>query len=919
MNNNIIKFQLPFTDSEYKVNPEAFDATLKSEYRNGRDVTLTFDAPVTTIGSYAVEVKGCIIPDPLTSLELPDSVESINGRSFGHISPKKIKFHLLDENGLVISNGILMAIFAYHPEKIIIPEGVTSIGTHVIDRHHKALECEVVFPKSLRRIEHHAFDGCLCKYKLNQGLEYVGEAALRGLQNKTLTIPTSVKHIDDYGFAQAPVAKKIVIKHKIKHIGRGAFGSSPTKLKKVEGVYASEDGLMLINDDILLRGVTNQDSRITIPAEIRIIDELSMTFCKAPISLPDGLVEIRSGAFGGSCKNWYGGRELHIPESVERIEDKAFVNAYFSNVSGKYTTPDGNYVIVNGRLVYASPNVKNRVDIPEGTESIAPYAFMLQTVLNFDNCFPQCFNILNLPASIKSIDKLAFGWGREPQPINIYTIIINSVTPFDWNMECITQKANIFVPDESVEAFRVAYPDRASMIKGKSEFKDTVDVEVDNIRFTYQGTTLTCIQSDYTIEEIEIPEQTEEIADNLKIQVIKKSDIKKITFPESLRRIGNSAFKHCEKLQSVTFPESLRRIGNSAFEYCDKLRSVKFPDNLQEIGDKCFAHCGLRSLIIPNGVKSIGKEAFHSNNMKKVKLGKGLEHIGENTFSQCYNLKSIEGKFTSNNGKMLVCDGILIWASCEDGEDLIIPEGVVKLPEWCFISRSINRMVIPDSVREIPKYFYRYSVNTLVLPQSIEVIAPEFLEEAKIGKFEGKFAALDGRLLINGNQLLGVARKDFQEDDTIVIPDYVEVIGERAFHGRYNFKCGLIVLPPRLKRIEKEAFWVGRNYKITNFPETLEYIGEKAFNDCSVEIFEKSKVVIPAGVKEIGDYAFDTKYLVDIWVLPKTVPKLGILPFCGIKNIHVPIKSVGNYTEALKDDLEGRYGGGGKVIGDIKD
>lgn len=88
-----------------------------------------------------------------------------------------------------------------------------------------------------------------------------------------------------------------MIKHEIKHIGRGAFGSGPTELKKVEGVYASEDGLMLINDDILLRGVTNQDSRITIPAGIRIIDERSMTFCNAPISLPDGLVEIRSCAF----------------------------------------------------------------------------------------------------------------------------------------------------------------------------------------------------------------------------------------------------------------------------------------------------------------------------------------------------------------------------------------------------------------------------------------------------------------------------------------------------------------------------------------------------------------------------------------------------------------------------------------------
>lgn len=463
MDSNIIKFQLPHSYSKYKVNRKAINATLVNKDCDGNEITLTFKTPVTAIGSDA------IVPsynESFVSLELPDSIESINGRSFGCIPRKNIKCHLIDEEGFVIKDGTLIAIFANNTSKIIIPEGVTVIGSHVLNKNY---EGEIVFPKTLLRIEHHAFDGCECKYKLNKGLKYIGEAALRGIQNKTLTIPLTVDYIGDYGFSKCRRAEKIVIKHNVKHIGRGAFSpDGKSNLKKVEGVYATEDGLMLIRDGVLFACVTDskiRTTKIVVPDGVKILDELLFCHCSCPVLLPDGLLEIRKGAFWGNGTSWMYGLKLNIPDSVEKIEDEAFGRAYLK-VSGKYTSEDGNCVIVNGRLIYMSPNVRGSLNIPQGTESIAPYSYFLQNVAVFDRCFPKELEELNLPAGIKSIDKLAFGYGVGEYTIYIKTIIINSAIPFDWDMECIWPEANIYVPDESVEAFKIAYPKRANNIKG---------------------------------------------------------------------------------------------------------------------------------------------------------------------------------------------------------------------------------------------------------------------------------------------------------------------------------------------------------------------------------------------------------------------------------------------------------------------
>ena len=85
--------------------------------------------------------------------------------------------------------------------------------------------------------------------------------------------------------------------------------------------------------------------------------------------------------------------------------------------------------------------------------------------------------------------------------------------------------------------------------------------------------------------------------------------------PNSVRRIGNSAFSRCSSLSSVVIPDSVTSIGSYAFSRCSSLSSVVIPDSVTSIGSFAFTGCSsLTSVTIPNSVTSIGEYAFRGYN-----------------------------------------------------------------------------------------------------------------------------------------------------------------------------------------------------------------------------------------------------------------------------------------------------------------
>lgn len=94
------------------------------------------------------------------------------------------------------------------------------------------------------------------------------------------------------------------------------------------------------------------------------------------------------------------------------------------------------------------------------------------------------------------------------------------------------------------------------------------------------------------------------------------SGIKELVLPERLygrkiTEIADRAFDWCQKLEKVELPKGLKRIGNWAFASAESLESVVIPEGVTEIGQYAFAYSTvLKSVTVPKSVTSIGEKAF---------------------------------------------------------------------------------------------------------------------------------------------------------------------------------------------------------------------------------------------------------------------------------------------------------------------
>lgn len=85
----------------------------------------------------------------------------------------------------------------------------------------------------------------------------------------------------------------------------------------------------------------------------------------------------------------------------------------------------------------------------------------------------------------------------------------------------------------------------------------------------------------------------------------------KIFIPDSVLKIGGSAFTYNQELEEVRLSESLVEIGDYAFAECTSLAELTLPETLTTTGVGAFSKCAnLRDVAIPASVKEIGEGAF---------------------------------------------------------------------------------------------------------------------------------------------------------------------------------------------------------------------------------------------------------------------------------------------------------------------
>lgn len=116
-----------------------------------------------------------------------------------------------------------------------------------------------------------------------------------------------------------------------------------------------------------------------------------------------------------------------------------------------------------------------------------------------------------------------------------------------------------------------------------------------------------------------------------------------LQLPNSITSIGNEAFRNVKIEGNLVLPSALTFLGTRAFNETT-ISSVTFPDTLKNIGNYAFYNCPNLSgtLIIPEGVVSIGKAAFTQTGIEKLELADSVQTISAGAFSTCAKLTSVQ-------------------------------------------------------------------------------------------------------------------------------------------------------------------------------------------------------------------------------------------------------------------------------------
>lgn len=508
------------------------------------------------------------------------------------------------------------------PTRVVIPDGVTSIGETAFYDH--ALIEEIIIPNSVTSIGFSAFQNCSSLVKINipDSVTSIGSAAFMGCKSLTeITIPKSVTSIASSAFSTCFKLKSITLPKTLTDIGDYAFRYTPW----FENL-PRKNGMVIING-VVLDG-SECKGKVTVPSGVKYIAEgaFSGNGEITSITLPNTLKEIGSQAFY-RCE---GLKSISIPKGVISIDDQAF--AYCDNLN-KITLPSsvksiGEFAFFNtpwlasktkatplfivNDILLDGKNCKGKVTVPDTVATIADGAFKFNSKITS----------VKLPNSIKSIGFSAFDKCKKLKSINIP----DSVTSIG---------ARAFENCTSLE--KITVPKSVQSLGGRAfaECKELTTVNINSKltsinEFTFYG----C------------------------------GKLTKVNIPDTVERIERYAFYECSKLTNITVPKKVAFFGAHPFDktawqmnYKGELvivnnilianltskKNVRIPETVVEIAEEAFAKDAvIESVYIADSVKEIGSLAFYEcKNLKNVYRSKVMRNTGEAVFYRCHRNLSI--------------------------------------------------------------------------------------------------------------------------------------------------------------------------------------------------------------------------------------------------------------------------------------
>lgn len=307
------------------------------------------------------------------------------------------------------------------------------------------------------------------------------------------------------------------------------------------------------------------------------------------------------------------------------------------------------------------------------------------------------------------------------------------------------------------------------------------------------------------IETIKIEDGITAIEERAKLG---RESVKTITLPESLVKIGNSAFAGAG-IENIELPSKLKTIGYNSFDGCTKLKKIELPDSVEEVGDNCFDKCeALEEIKFSSNLEEIRTGCFaRCDSLKEVTLPKNIKEMAPSAFTQCENLT----KITIEN------------AECEIG--------------GYFDTANINNLA-ELKMGDIQYKFDKES-GTLEVSGSKKIVNADSATTA-FGQL------LIKKLIIKDAEEIGnECFNNLSKVENVELPDSLKVIGEKCFRNLETL--GEITLSKNIEEIGKDSFKDCKELTIKAEEESEAYEFAED-NDINVEAIKKSGLKLSGAI-----------------------------------------------------------------------
>ena len=439
---------------------------------------------------------------------------------------------------------------------------------------------------------------------------------------------------------------------------------------EVGGITVREIGTGVFKDN---RNIVS----LTIPDSVTTLQNRICSGCTAlrEVYLPSGLTVIPDETFDG-CSSL---STVHFPDTLEQIRSDAFCGTALT----EFIAPDSLTEIWSYAFKDCSGLVK--VDL-KNVSSVSGGAFQSCTALRSvrlsdkltelpDHLFDGC-------TSLAEID-------MPDNPIAVSSFILNGTAYYN---------------DQSNWDGGVLYADRYLIAADK----------------TFASLTEYTVKADTLV-----------IADDAFSGVGYTAKLKKMTLPDGLYRIGQSAFSKLYSLTEINIPDSVRSVGYGAFSASgydtaqnytggglyvgnwlvavqnDAMTSFTVREGTVGVADgkdTALFPTGaqkITQLTLPSSLKYIGARSFARLHITDLELPSGLQTLGEGAFSSCSWLKTVNlGECTE-----LESIGAQAFTSAAISE-ITIPENVASMGELVFNHNTVG-LTIHCEVSEQPKDWHK--------------------------------------------------------------------------------------------------------------------------------------------------------------------------------------------------------------------